>query len=31
MYVDGFLIPIAKRNIATYRKIAKLAGKIWKE
>ena len=31
MYVDGFLIPIPKKNIATYRKIAKLAGKVWKE
>ena len=31
MYVDGFLIPIPKKSIATYRKIAKLAGKVWKE
>jgi uncharacterized protein YbaA (DUF1428 family) len=31
LYVDGFLIPIPKKNIATYRKIAKLAGKVWKE
>ena len=31
MYVDGFLLPIPKKNIATYRKIAKLAGKVWKE
>ena len=31
MYVDGFLIPIPKKKIATYRKIAKLAGKVWKE
>ena len=31
MYVDGFLIPIAKKNLATYRKIAKLAGKVWKD
>ena len=31
MYVDGFLLPIARKNIATYRKIAKLAGKVWKE
>jgi hypothetical protein len=26
MYVDGFLIPVPKKNIATYRKIAKLEG-----
>jgi len=31
MYVDGFLIPMSKKNIAAYRKIAKLAGKVWKE
>src|SRR5262245_22549179 len=31
MYVDGFLFPIAKKNIAAYRKIAKLAGKVWKD
>ena len=30
-YVDGFVIPIKKRNLAAYRKIAKAAGKIWKE
>ena len=31
MYVDGFLIPMAKKNVAAYRKIAKAAGKVWKE
>jgi len=30
MYVDGFLIPMSKKNIPAYRKIAKLAGKVWK-
>jgi uncharacterized protein YbaA (DUF1428 family) len=30
-YVDGFLIPIPKKNLATYRKIARAAGKIWME
>ena len=30
-YVDGFVIPIKKRNLAAYRKIAKAAGTIWKE
>lgn len=30
-YVDGFVIPIPKKNLATYRKIARAAGKIWKE
>jgi uncharacterized protein YbaA (DUF1428 family) len=30
-YVDGFLIPVPKRNLDKYRRIARLAGKIWKE
>lgn len=28
-YVDGFVIPIPKRNLAAYRRMAKQAGKIW--
>jgi uncharacterized protein YbaA (DUF1428 family) len=28
-YVDGFVLPIPKRKSAEYRKIAKLAGKVW--
>jgi len=31
MYVDGFLLPMSKKNVAAYRKIAKLASKVWKE
>jgi len=30
-YVDGFLLPIPKRNAAAYRRIARLAGKVWRE
>ena len=30
-YVDGFVIPIPKKNIAAYRRIAKKAGKIWRD
>lgn len=30
-YVDGFVIPIPKDKIAAYTRIAKLAGKIWRE
>lgn len=30
-YTDGFLIPIPKKNIAAYRRIAQTAGKVWKE
>jgi len=30
-YVDGFVLPIPKKNAATYRRIAQKAGKIWRE
>ena len=30
-YVDGFVIPVPKRNIQVYRRIAQKAGKIWIE
>jgi ectoine hydroxylase-related dioxygenase (phytanoyl-CoA dioxygenase family) len=30
-YVDGFVIPIPKRNIDAYRRMARKAGKIWRE
>jgi uncharacterized protein YbaA (DUF1428 family) len=30
-YVDGFLIPIPKRNVVACRKMAALAGTVWKE
>jgi uncharacterized protein YbaA (DUF1428 family) len=30
-YVDGFVIPIPKKNLTAYRGIAKMAGKIWRE
>ncbi len=28
-YVDGFVLPVPKKNIAAYKKMAKLAGKVW--
>jgi uncharacterized protein YbaA (DUF1428 family) len=31
LYVDGFVIPIPKKNAAAYRRIAQRAGKIWRE
>jgi len=31
MYVDGFVIPIPKRNLDTYRRMARKAGKVWME
>ena len=30
-YVDGFLLPVPKKNIEVYKRIAKKAGKIWRE
>lgn len=30
-YVDGFVMPIAKKNLAAYKKIARNAAKIWRE
>ena len=30
-YVDGFVIPVPRKNLAAYRAIARKAGKIWKE
>jgi uncharacterized protein YbaA (DUF1428 family) len=30
-YVDGFLLPVPKKNLAVYRRMAQAAGKIWRE
>jgi uncharacterized protein YbaA (DUF1428 family) len=30
-YVDGFVLPLPKKNLQAYRRIAQKAGKIWKE
>jgi alkaline phosphatase len=30
-YVDGFLIPIPKKHLRTYQRIAQKAGKVWKK
>jgi uncharacterized protein YbaA (DUF1428 family) len=30
-YVDGFVLPVPKKNLNTYRSIARKAGKIWRE
>lgn len=31
VYVDGFVLPVPKKKIAAYRKLARKAGKIWME
>jgi uncharacterized protein YbaA (DUF1428 family) len=30
-YVDGFVLPVPKKNIEAYRRIARKAGKIWRD
>jgi uncharacterized protein YbaA (DUF1428 family) len=30
-YVDGFVLPIPKKNIAAYRRMARKAGKVWRD
>jgi uncharacterized protein YbaA (DUF1428 family) len=30
-YVDGFIVAVPKKNMAQYRKMAKRAGKVWRE
>ena len=30
-YVDGFVLPIPKRNTSAYRRMARKAGKVWRE
>ena len=30
-YVDGFVIPVQKKKLANYRRIAKKADKIWRD
>ena len=30
-YVDGFVVPVPKKNLAAYRSMARKAGKVWME
>ncbi len=30
-YVDGFVLPVPKKNLAAYRRMASQAGKIWRK
>ena len=30
-YVDGFVLPVPTKNLAKYRRIARLAAKVWRE
>ncbi len=30
-YVDGFVIPVPKKELAAYKRVARLAGKVWRD
>jgi uncharacterized protein YbaA (DUF1428 family) len=30
-YVDGFVVPVPKKNIDAYRRMSRKAGKVWRE
>jgi uncharacterized protein YbaA (DUF1428 family) len=30
-YVDGFVVPVPKRKLQAYRRMARQAGKVWRE
>jgi uncharacterized protein YbaA (DUF1428 family) len=30
-YVDGFVLPVPKKNVQAYRRMARQAGKVWRE
>ena len=30
-YVDGFVLPVPTKNLAAYRRMARKAGKVWRE
>ena len=30
-YVDGFLVPVPKKRVGDYKKIARLASRVWKD
>jgi len=30
-YIDGFVLPVPKRNLDAYRRMARKAGKVWRE
>ena len=30
-YVDGFVLPLPKKNLAEYRRLSRAAGKVWRD
>ena len=31
VYVDGIVVPVPKKKVAAYKRLAKLSGKVWRE
>src|SRR5215470_6652422 len=31
VYVDGFVVPVPKKKVEAYRRLARKAGKVWRE
>jgi uncharacterized protein YbaA (DUF1428 family) len=31
LYVDGYVMPVPKKSVQAYRRIAQKAGKVWRE
>jgi len=31
MYVDGYVVPVPKKNVEAYRSMAQKAGKVWRD
>ena len=31
MYVDGFVVPVPKKNLNAYRRMSKRAGRVWRD
>jgi uncharacterized protein YbaA (DUF1428 family) len=30
-YVDGYVLPVPKKNLPAYRRMAQMAGKVWRK
>ena len=30
-YIDGFVVPVPKKSLSAYRRLARKAGKVWRE
>ena len=30
-YVDGYVLPVPRKNLSAYRRVARLAGRIWRD